>query len=189
MVNFARRLVVGLLTCAVVATAMASAISTVARAQTSVELLGYHTVVPATWVARKPGSSMRLAEYVVPRQAGGADSAEVIVYFFGQSQGGNVKANIDRWRAQFSMPDGSPVPERIVRDSTATFPITIAEFRGTYARGIGAGSSPEDAKPNQGLLAAIAETPRGTMFIQLFGPVARVSAERETFMKFVRGLK
>ena len=48
--------------------------------------------------------------------------------------------------------------------------------------------SPDQAKPNQALIAAVAETPRGTMFIQLFGQSARVAAERETFTKFVRGL-
>ncbi|HTE46927.1 MAG TPA: hypothetical protein VK636_16890, partial [Gemmatimonadaceae bacterium] len=147
----------------------------------------YRTTVPAGWNTRTPASNMRLAEFVI----GGADSttgAEVVVYFFGKGMGGNVEANLARWKAQFATPDGSPVPETITRDSSATFPITFAEYRGTYARGIGAGS-PDQARAGQTLFAAIAETPRGTMFIQLFGPSARVAAERAAFMRFVKGLK
>lgn len=156
-------------------------------AQATVSLLDYRTAVPSGWVSRAPASTMRLAEYTIAAPGGGT-GAEVVVYFFGKGQGGNVEANLTRWKSQFSTSDGSPVPETITRDSSGAFPITFAEYRGTYARGIGAGST-ENAKPGQALLAGIAETPRGTLFIQLFGPIARVAAERETFTKFVRGLR
>jgi hypothetical protein len=156
-------------------------------AQAPVTLLGYHTTVPAGWTPRPASSSMRLAEFVTP----GPDSlsrAEVVVYFFGVGQGGTVASNIARWKAQFSTTDGSPVPEIVTRDSTGAFPVTYAEFRGTYARGIGAGS-PETARTGQTLVAAVAETPRGTMFIQLFGPSERVAAQRDAFVRFVKGLE
>jgi len=159
-----------------------------ARAQgTSIKLLDYQTIVPAKWVSRPPISSARLAMFTVPG-ADSASKADVVVYFFGKSMGGNVQANLTRWKGQFSTPDGSAVQETITRDSTGIFPITFAEYRGTYRRGIGAGSA-DSVKTGQTLVAAIAETPRGTMFIQMFGPSARVAAERDTFMKFVRGLK
>jgi hypothetical protein len=153
----------------------------------AVTLLGYHTTIPAGWTPRAPSSSMRLAEYVTP----GPDSlsrAEVVVYFFGVGQGGTVESNVARWKAQFSNPDGSPVFEKLTHDSTAAFPLTFAEFRGTYARGIGAGS-PETARTGQTLVAAVAETPRGTMFIQLFGPSDKVAAQRDAFVRFVAALK
>jgi hypothetical protein len=158
-----------------------------ARAQSTVTLLDYRTAVPAGWVSRAPSSAMRLAEYTVPGPDA-AGGAEVVVYFFGKGQGGSVESNLARWKAQFSTPDGSPVPETVTRDSTGAFPITIAEYRGTYARGIGTGS-PEQAKPGQALIAAIAETPRGTLFIQLFGPAARVVAERDALVRFAKGLR
>jgi len=167
--------------------ALAATISTTASAQATVSLLDYRTTVPTGWTTRTPSSSSRLAEYVIPA-SGSEGPAEVVVYFFGKSMGGNVQANLTRWKGQFSTPDGSAVQETITRDSTGIFPITFAEYRGTYRRGIGAGSA-DSVKTGQTLVAAIAETPRGTMFIQMFGPSARVAAERDTFMKFVRGLK
>jgi hypothetical protein len=162
---------------------LATVIATTASAQSTVSLLDYRTTVPAGWNSRAPSSSARLAEYVIP-----SAGAEVIVYFFGKGQGGNVAANLARWKGQFSTPDGSAVPETISRDSSGIFPITFAEYHGTYRRGIGAGSA-DSVKAGQALLAAIAETPRGTMFIQMFGPSAGVVAQRDTFMRFVRGLK
>ena len=176
-----------LVMCAALAAALA-ATSRSAVAQTKpVTLLGYRSTVPASWVSRPASSSMRLAEFVVP----GADSspgAEVVIYFFGKGQGGTVAANLTRWKAQFSTPDGTPVYESVVRDTTGPFPITIAEYRGTYARGIGAGDA-NNAKPGQSLVAGVAETPRGTLFIQLFGPIDRVTAARPAFVTFAKGLR
>jgi hypothetical protein len=43
-------------------------------------------------------------------------------------------------------------------------------------------------RAGQALVAAIAETPRGTLFIQLFGAAARVAGERDAFVGFVKGL-
>jgi hypothetical protein len=150
-------------------------------------LLGYHTTVPAGWTTRAPASAMRLAEYVVPGH-GSQPGAEVIVYFFGKGMGGNVASNLARWKGQFSSPDGKPVYEKVTRAPGGVFPVTFAEYRGTYARAIGMGSAPEQARPGQTLIAAVAETPNGTLFIQLFGPSARVAAEREAFVKFVSQL-
>jgi hypothetical protein len=167
----------------ILAIAVALGISSSAMAQsTTVSLLDYRTTVPKGWTSRAPSSSARLAEYVAD---GGV---EVVVYFFGKGQGGNVEANLTRWKGQFSTPDGSAVPETITRDSIGLFPITFAEYHGTYRRGIGAGSA-DSVRTGQALLAAIAETPRGTMFIQMFGPSAQVVAQRDAFMKFARGLK
>ena len=159
-----------------------------ALAQTkSITLLGYRSAVPASWVSRPASSSMRLAEFVISA-ADSSPGAEVVIYFFGKGQGGTVAANLARWKAQFSMPDGSPAYESVVRDSAGPFPITIAEYRGTYARGIGAGDA-NNARAGQALVAGVAETPRGTLFLQLFGPIDRVTAARPAFVTFVKGLR
>ena len=157
------------------------------RAQQPATFLDYHTTVPAGWTTRAPSSSSRLAEYVVP-SANGAPSAEVVVYFFGARTAPNVDANVERWRDQFTNGDSKPTLERIARDSSAKFPTTFAEFHGTYRRGIGAGSA-DSVRAGQALVAAIVDTPKGTLFIQLFGPEPRVVAEREVFRRFVTELK
>jgi hypothetical protein len=154
-----------------------------ALAQAPATFLDYKTTVPAGWTSRAPSSSMRLAEYTISSVNG-----EVVVYFFGEGQGGTVPANLERWKGQFSTPDGSPVPEVVTRDSAAAFPITFVEYRGTYARGVGAGDASQ-AKAGQMLFAGIAETPRGTLFVQMFGPVDGVATQREAFKTFLKSLR
>jgi hypothetical protein len=171
------------LAAAIIALVLPSAL----HAQATVTLLDYRATVPAGWVTAPSTSSMRLAQYTIP----GRDSsvaAEVVVYFFGKGQGGNVEANLARWKAQFSMPDGSAVYEKVERDSSGAFPIAIAEYRGTYARGIGPGDA-ANAKSGQSLIAVIAETPRGTLFFQLFGSTGSVTPQREALIAFTRSMK
>jgi hypothetical protein len=156
-----------------------------AHAQATLTLLDYRTTVPAGWAARAPASTMRLAEYnLLPDPQG---TAEVVVYFFGQGQGGNVDANLARWKDQFSTSDGSPVTVRVTRETSGPFPLTFAEYRGNYRRGIGTGSA-DSVRTGQTLIAGIVETPRGTLFIQLFGNSARVAQEKAAFLGFVRDL-
>lgn len=162
--------------------------SALAAQSPSLRLLEYGTAVPAGWTSRAPSSSMRLAEYVIG-PAVSAGNAEVVVYFFGPGQGGSPDANLARWKSQFSNPDGGAVFERVTHDSTAVAKLTVAEYRGTYARGIGTGSAPDAARPYNTLVAVVAETPKGMLFFQLFGPQAAVDAARASYMAFVRGLK
>jgi hypothetical protein len=149
-------------------------------------LLDYHATVPAGWTPRAPSSSSRLAEFVIPETAAG--TGEVVVFFFGPQQGANVEANLTRWKGQFSNPDGSSVSQTVTRDSSGKFPLTFAEYRGSYRRGIGAGSA-DSVRTGQQLIASIVETPKGVMYVQMFGTVARVVAERDTFLRFVKGIK
>lgn len=144
-------------------------------------------MAPDNWVPREPSSSARLAQFVVPGPDSASD-AEVVVFYFGGMSGGNVEANLERWREQFTTPEGGPSYEKVTRDSSGAFPITIADYQGTYRRGIGMGSA-DSVRTGQMLVAAIAETPKGTLFIQLFGPVATVEAERARLVKFVDALK
>jgi hypothetical protein len=146
----------------------------------TVALLDYQATVPASMQAHPSTSSMRLAQYVVPRDDG--TEAEVIVYYFGEGQGGSAEANIVRWSHQFS---GAEVDMDV--DGT-TFPTTLAEFEGTYRRGIGMGSEAEP-EPDQALVAAVVETPRGNLFLQLFGDRAAVAATRDDFLSMVTSIR
>lgn len=151
----------------------------------SLTLLEYEAVVPPTLVARPATSSMRLAEFDVPRTDG--THAEVVVYYFGPGQGGSADANIARWRTQFTGPDGSEVTPHVMAVDGTPFTTTVAEFEGAYARGVGMGSA--EAVPGQGLVAAVVETPRGNLFFQLFGDSVAVRATRGDFLELVTSVR
>jgi hypothetical protein len=166
--------------------ALALVAAPLAAQSTDLKLLEYRTTVPAGWRSRAPSSTSRLAEFTLPQTSAG--TGEVVVFFFGPNQQPNVEANLARWKGQFSHPDGTPVVENVSRDSTGAFPLVFAEYEGTYRRGIGAGSA-DSVRSGQRLIAAIVPTPKGVMYVQMFGTAARVADESKSFIAFVKGIR
>jgi len=152
-----------------------------------VSLLDLTARVPETWVSQQASSSTRLAQFQLPGKAG-SDAAELVVFYFGQGQGGSAEANIGRWESQFSSATGKPIKASVQRFKVRGMPVTTAELTGSYARTLGM-APPGAAVPDQTLLAAILETPKGNLFFQLHGPKVIVAANRESFLSMVRGLK
>ena len=153
----------------------------------TIEFLGLKSELPAGWDEEAPSSSMRLAQFRVPGSDTGGD-ANLILYYFGEGQGGSAEANIARWRSQFSMPGGGVVEPDIETMTVDGMPVTLVELRGDYARSVGMGQAGA-AEPDQILLATIVETPRGNVYVQLHGPAATVSSQRDPYLGFIRGIK
>jgi len=151
-----------------------------------VEFLGHHSEVPAGWVPQPVVSRMRLLQFEVPGEAG-VESGQFVLYYFGPGQGGSVEANVERWRSQFSRPDGAEVEAVIARLEGAILPATLVELEGSYARSVGMGQVGE-VLPDRMLLAAVVETPQGNLHPQLHGPADLVRGQREAFIAFLRGI-
>jgi hypothetical protein len=154
---------------------------------TPVALLDYEALVPPSLQARPATSSMRLAEFDVSRSDG--LHAEAVVYYFGEGQGGSADANIARWSTQFMTPDGARVTPRVIDVAGTVFTTTVAEFEGSYARGVGLGPGAGDAEPDQARVAAVVETPRGNLFLQLFGDRAAVMDAHADFLQMVTSIR
>jgi hypothetical protein len=154
---------------------------------TRVALLDWTAPVPRAWIAEPPKTSMRLAQFQVPG-AGGAAAAELVVFYFGAGEGGSAEANIARWQSQFSGPAGKPVKPAVQHFEVKGMPVTVAELTGTYARSLGMGP-PASPTPDQTLLAAVVESPRGNLTFELHGSRASVAANRVPFLAMVRGIR
>ena len=151
----------------------------------NIDLLDMTTVAPESWLVVPPSSSMRLAQFEISNDK----LAEVIVFYFGAGQGGGPKANIARWVGQFRPVDGKPVKPTV--DNMVTnggFGVTWVEIQGDYARGAGVGPIGE-YKPDQMLIAAITQTPRGNLYIQFHGERETVLEHRAEFSQFVMALQ
>jgi hypothetical protein len=153
----------------------------------AVRFFGMESAVDGAWEQEQPTSTMRLLQYRVAG-VGGAGNASFVVYFFGAGQGGSNAANIERWQSQFTTADGGPVEPVITTSKAGDLPVTLVELRGSYARSLGMGQR-VDPQPDQTLLAAIVETPKGNLFAQLHGPTATVAPARGAFEGFLAGLK
>jgi hypothetical protein len=155
----------------------------------AVQPAGLQWTAPEGWRAVTPSSSMRVAEWALPKAEGDAEDATLVVFHF-PGTGGSVQANLDRWYSQFEQPDGRPSAE-VARVSTRTVDglrVTITDVSGTFAGGGMMGGPPSAPKPNHRMVAAIAETDGGPWFFKLTGPAATVERWRASFDQFVVSL-
>ena len=151
---------------------------------------GLTFTAPQGWQQGKPGSSMRVAEFTLPRVQGDAEDAQLVLYFFG-GQGGSVDANIERWVGQIQQPDGKPssaVAKKITRTVNG-LAVTLVDVSGTYVAETAPGSGARNNKPNYRLRAGVVETPNGPYFIKLTGPAKTVATMDRAFEQFVSSLK
>lgn len=145
---------------------------------------------PAGWKATGPSSPMRVAQFVLPRAAGDAADADLVVYYFGGS-GGTVEANIERWLGQMRQPDGKPSSAVAKRDTRTIngLKVALVDVGGTYVAEMTPGSAQRHNSPNFRLRAAVIETPNGPYFIKLTGPSRTVAANEKTFEQFLNSVK
>jgi hypothetical protein len=136
--------------------------------------------VPARWHAQ-PARPMRVATYSVPAAAGDPEAAECAAYFFGPGQGGSVDANLERWAAQFTQPDGQPSEARQETREVSGLKVHTTRVSGTYLAAAGPMSTVSQMKPNFAMLGAIVEAPQGLVFFKLTGPAKTVEAARGEF--------
>ena len=135
--------------------------------------------VPKEWTRVPAPSDMRAAQYKVSHAGSDADDAEFVLFYFGQSKGGGVQENLDRWYGQFERPDGKPVADAAVVTIRKVngLKVTAVDLSGTYT-GMGPKS---DSKPGTRMLAAIVEGDVGPWFFRLVGPEATVASAKADF--------
>lgn len=137
--------------------------------------------VPKEWIEEPPKSGMRKAQYRLPAAPGDKEDGECVVYYFGAGQGGEVKANLDRWAAQFR--GGGTTSPKFSEMKAGSFTISRAEARGTYTpspMSMGGGPEPEP-KPGYMLLGAIVPGPDANWFFKCTGPEKTMEANRARF--------
>lgn len=151
---------------------------------------GLSFTAPSGWKPVTTSSSMRVAQYALPRAAGDAQDAELVVYYFGGT-GGSVDANIERWVGQMQQPDGRPSSAVMKRQSRTVngLKVTLVDVPGTYVAEMTPGSPQRHNSPNFHLRAAVIETSNGPYFIKLTGPAKTVAASEKAFESFLASVK
>ncbi len=143
--------------------------------------------VPADWTSEEPTTSMRAAQYKIPV---GKDeqSPELVLFYFGEGQGGGAAANIDRWISQFEQPDGKPSADKAKRETKTVgqFKVMTVRLNGTYA-----GSMMGDAKPepNSRMWAAVVEGKGGPWFFKAVGPQKAMEKADRQFDQLIDSLQ
>jgi hypothetical protein len=147
--------------------------------------------VPAGWVEQTPTSSMRQAQFSLPKADGDTADGELVVFYFGPGQGGSVEANIDRWVGQIGQPDGSSSKDKAKTSKKVVsgFPVTIVDVSGTYQASMMPGSAERHSNPGYRMLAAVVETSEGSWFFKLVGPEKTIAKWSGSFDQFINSIQ
>ena len=147
---------------------------------------------PAGWVSKAPSSSMRIADWTLPKADGDQDDATVTLYYFGAGGGGGLQANIDRWIGQMTQPDGKSskdVAKTATLASTTGLKITTVDIPGTYVAEVTPGSTERFNKPGFRMITALVETAGGAHYVKFVGPAKTVAKWAPSFETFLKGLR
>ena len=143
--------------------------------------------VPAGWVEEERTSSMRVAQYRLPKAAPDTEDASLVLYYFGQGQGGSAAANIERWVSQMKQAAGSsPKQENLEVNGLK---VTTVDVGGTYVAETAPGSGMFHNKPGFRLRAAVVETPNGSYYVKLVGPEKTVTQWNESFLSYIKSFE
>ena len=147
--------------------------------------------VPEGWTTEKPSSDMRVAQYKLPKAEGDSEDALLVLYYFGQGQGGSPQANIDRWINQIKQPDGQPTKDRAKTETITVngLHVDTVDVAGNYSGGMSPDSAPANSKSIYRLRAAVIDTPKGSYFVKLTGPEKTVNHWDQAYTDYLKSFE
>src|SRR5215510_4120188 len=143
--------------------------------------------VPAGWIEEERTSSMRVAQYHLPKAATDTEDASLVLYYFGQNQGGSATANVERWISQMKQAEGSSPKQESLEVNGLK--VTTVDVAGTYVAETAPGSGTFHNKPSYRLRAAVVETPNGNYYVKLVGPEKTVTQWNDSFLGYVKSFE
>jgi len=145
--------------------------------------------VPGGWVEEERSSSMRLAQYKLPRVEADTEDASLVVYYFGKDQGGSAAANVERWASQMQQADGSKTKITEESFNANGLKVTTVDGAGTYVAETTPGSGTFHNKAGYRLRAAVVETPNGSYYVKLIGPEKTVAHWNTSFVDYLKSFE
>lgn len=139
---------------------------------------------PEGWQPAATAGAMRLLQFRLPRADGDARDGEVVV--FGNAMG-STKANIERWRGQFSeVAQGKDSLEETAAGEKGK--VHLLDITGRYSGGMGPAAGGPGAAEGVGesrMIAAVVEIPAGTYYVKATGPPATMGKWERSIREFI----
>src|SRR5204863_1496065 len=97
---------------------------------TKVTLGDVSSTTPADWVPGKVSGSIRIGQFRLPKSEGDKEVTEVAIF----KSGGDARANVKRWKDQFSPPSGKNLDDvaKVSEIKVGGQPATRLDIQGTY---------------------------------------------------------
>jgi len=155
----------------------------------SEEAAGLRFSVPKGWQRERPPSPLAAAQLRIPRARGDDADGEVILFRFGDAEGGGLSDNVERWYSQFKQPDGRPSKEVAVVTTRTINGLTVKtiDLSGTYRAQMGPMDNP--SKPRYRLFGAVVEGNGGPWFWRAVGPAKTMEKAKEGFVTLIDSLE
>ncbi len=128
---------------------------------------------------------MRVATYVIPSGLEDLDAGECAVFYFGQDQGGDVDANIQRWGSQF---EGASEAQKTT-STVGDMQVVYARIQGTYLSPAGPQMESQGKKAGYKLVSAIVSAPEGNVFFKFTGPALVVEQHEKEFYSMIDSIE
>ena len=147
----------------------------------------YATKAPEGFTRQQPRSKIIAYEFSVAPAEGDEQPGRLTI----MSAGGTLDANLDRWYAQFSQPDGSSTRDRakVEKKTIAGHDVHFVNITGTYDDKPAPFSQQGVARPNYRMLGAIVTLPEGNVYFKFYGPRQTIADKQEAFRKMIEELK
>lgn len=139
--------------------------------------------VPAEWVAERPRSNLRQAQYRVPDKDGTEAAAELILFHFGPDAG-TLEQNLERARSQIAPDPSSGTPVEDTLESAGALRVVTLDAQGSYSDQLTG-----TVQPDSRMLWAHVTTPAGPYFFKLVGPRGTVSDWTSEFAEVLRSTR
>jgi hypothetical protein len=105
--------------------------------------------------------------------------------------GGDVEANIKRWKGQFA--GGDEAARKSEEMSIGKWTVHLVDVNGSYAERMGGGPFAGGKvvnRENYGMTGAILVHPEGRKyFVKMIGPMAVVKANRDAFVTMIKSIE
>ncbi len=137
---------------------------------------GLRWQAPPGWQAQAAGG-MRAASFLGPGPEGAAADISVVTF---AGAGGDLLANINRWRGQLQL---APIDTGQLASEIGGLDLPAGHFTTADLRG-----EPVSGKPAMRILGALLEQPGRVWFFKMMGPETAVEAQKDAFLAFLKSV-
>jgi len=161
---------------------------------TVVEIDSFKAKVPSSWkeveLTEQQRNFGRVAQFTIPKAKDDKADADMVVYFF-KGGGGDAKSNIDRWKGQFTAPEGKKVETKVEEMKVGDTPVTYVDVQGTYKykKAPFNPNEKEELRPDYRMIGVIFDSKNGPYFIRFVGPAKTVADNKKGFDEWLKALK
>ncbi len=144
--------------------------------------------VPESFRRIEPQSPIIEHEFQITQGEGGdAPTARVTM----MAAGGDIKANIDRWKGQFA--GGNKEANKTETMKVGSWEVHLVDLNGSFGEMMGGGpfsGGKVVQRKGYAMIAAILVDPNGRkFFVKMIGPEDLVTANRESFVKMIKSIE